>query len=256
MSDTPYDIAMQDIQSGIEGLIAKAEAAPYPEDCDRADMSRFDGQVEGLKAALKLVRTIRLGGDPTPLLTSGKPQAYPKIKVLPADPVGSKKIGFMCYETPLDDKTPDYDAEVLRSTDEADKYRSHHGIPYKSPEGYSFTVLPVLPDLVGRPWDQYALNMTSSLRPSDIRVVGPHEGLTLDCYSWRVTVFLKEDNRTIYWIEQEVNVGCVGAQHGHGLHKYARGEDPTPCRMVFNPRGLKKLELYSGSVEPKEGTPE
>lgn len=170
----------------------------------------------------------------------------PEIKIVvakvKADP---RKINFSFREVdPVEDaKTPDYDAKVLEATTEADKYRSHHKVKYEQPASHGFNSLNVLQPLWSRPWDQYALNMVGSLRPSYIRVVGQGQGFTLDACSWRVTVHLEEDDRTIREITQEVEVGLVGAKHGHGFSKYEQGDDPKPCVAFGNIRGIKKINI-------------
>ncbi len=166
-----------------------------------------------------------------------------QIRVLGRDPEDRPTIGFMVHEVPFDDNTPDYDADVLASTAEADQYRSTHLVQYKQPPSHSSLCLDVLQQLWGRPWDQYALNMTMAVRPTCIRVVGARQGLTADAVGWRVTVVLDEDDRTIKSIQQECHVATVGASHGHGLYKYSVGADPTPQRLFVNTRGLKKLSL-------------
>lgn len=113
-----------------------------------------------------------------------------------------------------------YNADVLAGTSGADRYRSNHRVEYNEPESTGFTCAPVLQEIWGRPWDQFALNMTHSVRPSCIRVIGSDEGITLDAVTWRVTVILGEDGRTIARIEQEVEVGLIGAKHGYGLSQY------------------------------------
>lgn len=167
-----------------------------------------------------------------------------EVTTLSAEPSDRPKVGFMVYETIEDGSVPDYDADVLESTEEADKYRSQHLVDYEPPKGHGFSVLPQLQELWGRPWNQYALNLVHSLRPSCIRVT--NSGIKLDARTWRVTVYLEDDDRTIRRIEQEVQVGCVGAKHGHGLSKYGRGESPRPALGFFNPKGLKRLQIYTG----------
>jgi hypothetical protein len=164
-----------------------------------------------------------------------------ELTVLPSDPDKPKSIGWSVYEvTPEEDaKTLDYDASVLASTEEADKYRSNDYVHYVKPDQHGFACIDVLQQLWGRPWDQYALNMVHSVRPSGIRVVGSREGLTLAAITWRVTVHLEDDNRTIHKIDQEVEVALVGAKHGHGLHKYEIGAAPSPALGYFNPRAIK-----------------
>lgn len=183
---------------------------------------------------------------PTPAETEkfGGIEVRTELTVLPADDPKARKIGFMVYESLEDGSQPDYDADVLGGTEEADKYRTHHVVSYKNPERLGWTVLEVLRELWGRPWDQYALNLVHSLRPTGIRVT--NSGMTLDAQTWRVTVYLEEDDRTIAKIDQEVEVGCLGAKHGHGLGKYSRGESPKPAMGYFNPRGMKRLMVDRG----------
>ena len=156
-----------------------------------------------------------------------------------------KKPGFKVWTvSPEEDaKTPDYDAKALEATELADKYRSNHMIPYDPPLSTGYTGLEVLQQLWGRPWDQYALNMVHALRPSCIRVVENRQGQKADASTWRVTVRLENDNRTIQSISQEVEVATIGAKHGHGLDKYLIGADPQACSSYFNVRGIKKLKL-------------
>lgn len=171
------------------------------------------------------------------------------------EPVGGAKprsVNFMVYEHIEDGSEPDYVAEVLESTEVADRYLSNHAVTYEKPECTGFTVLPVLQDLWGRPWDQYALNMAHSVRPSYIRVVHPGEGLKADARTWRLTVLLGADGRTIERMEQEVGVGLVGAKHGHGLRRYEIGESPEPVLGYYNPKGLERLEIYRGGPGAKE----
>ncbi len=173
-----------------------------------------------------------------------------------------KTLSWSCWIVdPVEDmKIPDYNAEILASTEEADKYRSKHRVTYTEPNEIGWSDANVLHDLWGRPWDQFALNVVASVRPSCIRVTRGE--ITLDSCSWRVTVILEEDDRTIARITQEVNVGLVGAKHGWGLQKYERGESPQPCFGYINANALKKIDLYSGENggpkytphKPEEGT--
>ena len=169
----------------------------------------------------------------------GMPES--RITIVTPDDPNTNKIGFMVYERGIDDQTPDYDAEVLSSTDAADQYLNHHGHPFKRSDRTGYTSVKVLTELTGRPWDQYALNMIQSCRPSALRVTTGD--VTSDSFHWRVTVFLSEDKRTIKEIVQEVEVGLTGAKHGHGLNKYASGASPKPQNVFYNARGLNKLNL-------------
>jgi hypothetical protein len=106
--------------------------------------------------------------------------------------------------------------------------------------------LTVLPELTGRPWNNAAANYLLCLRPSAVRVT--YGMVTLDSYSWRVTVYLNEDN-TIRCIEQEVNVGLIGFRNGWDAANYLTGNyealgRPQPTGF-FNPRAVRRLRLES-----------
>jgi len=84
-----------------------------------------------------------------------------------------------------------------------------------------YTCIEVLPFLKNKPWDEVALGFVHSLRPTQLRVV--QDGIQLDSQTWRVTVWLKSDKKTIKRIEQEVEVGlpdeCAnGAALEEALH--------------------------------------
>jgi len=129
----------------------------------------------------------------------------------------STATGFSVYEVPLDDDTPMYDAETLRDTAEADKYRSNHRVEYEPPTSYGYISINMLEFLKGKPWDQAALNYVMALEPTCIRVTeGP---TTADAVTGRVTVYLNGDNRTIHHIQKECRVGTVGCSHGYGLNQ-------------------------------------
>lgn len=171
----------------------------------------------------------------------GKLPPLPPIKVIPANDGKGKQPTFKVWEVmPGDDTALDYDAEVLADTELADRFRDFDAGLMKPPS-HSYATHDVLPQLVGRPWDQFAINMIHSLRPSGLRVSRYHHGTTLDGQSWRVTVYLEEDDRTIRRVEQEVEVGTVGAKHAHGLYKYEVGASPEPSLAIFNPRGLNRF---------------
>jgi len=138
------------------------------------------------------------------------------ITILPADDPKQLKLGWKLeerigpYYLPSDDNT-------CYNTDKADKFLGNHGemLAENSLKHYSFAVIRQLEFLWGQPWNNLALNYIWALRPSAIRV--STGVLTADACSWRVTVLLEEDGRTIKYIEQECNVGCIGAECGHDL---------------------------------------
>ncbi|HYE57390.1 MAG TPA: hypothetical protein VD948_02745 [Rhodothermales bacterium] len=105
-----------------------------------------------------------------------------------------------------------------------DDYRSACRVKWERPERYGFAVIPVLEFLRGKPWDDLAANMLAALRPSFVRVANVRSAVTCDAIGWRVTVWIREDDKTIDRIDQEVEVGLEGElpggrvlQHGHDL---------------------------------------
>jgi len=182
----------------------------------------------------------------------GEPEfcgAFPirqEILVLPADEP-KKELGWFCHE--IIAGSPEADAQNARlnkdvylATDQADKYRTSHVAHYKRPDEFCWTVIPVLQFLWGKPWNNMALNFMPSLRPGGIRVVGGKAGncITCDCSTWRVTVYLEDDDRTIRRIEQEVDGGCLGVRYGADLSDYMNGREPYPGSVgaIINPRGV------------------
>lgn len=84
-------------------------------------------------------------------------------------------------------------------------------------QSYGFTVVRVLPDLEGKPWNDVTTAYLRSLRPSVVRVVPGGGEVTSDAKLWRVTVFLTPSG-LIETIEQEVEVDLPeGVEHGHAL---------------------------------------
>ena len=109
-----------------------------------------------------------------------------------------------------------YYAQRQKDTDIADSYRTHHFKAYvEDARSRGYTSIPVLEFLKGKPWNNMALNFVSALRPSGIRVT--RDEITSDAVSWRVTVYLEDDDRTIQRIEQEVSVGLIGCTCGHDV---------------------------------------
>jgi len=93
-------------------------------------------------------------------------------------------------------------------------YHSTHMVKYERPASIGWTCVETLPFLIGRKWNQLALNYVHSLRPSSIRVT---TGVVkLDAQSWRVTVYV-DDNDIIEKIEQEVEVGSVGYNNAYEM---------------------------------------
>lgn len=103
----------------------------------------------------------------------------------------------------------------------ADDYRGtpenrRQGRKFQPLDRRSYLVVECLSELKGKPWDDNALGLVQGLRPSQLRVV--NDRIQLDAQSWRVTVWLRLDGKTIKRIEQEVQVGLPeGVDHGHHL---------------------------------------
>ena len=156
------------------------------------------------------------------------------IKVLPADDPKNLKLNWVVYEDSGPHILPS-DDDSCYNTDEADKYRSNHGINCGKRKNTIWAVIPVLEFLWGQPWNNLALNYVQALRPSSIRVAD--KGVTADCQTWRVTVWLEKDGRTIKRMEQECEPGSIGARHGHDLQ----------LKLKQQVTG-KKIEKFDASV--------
>ena len=108
-------------------------------------------------------------------------------------------------------------------------YRLSHAVLYEEPARVGFTVIDVLPFLVGRKWDEHALAFVHTIRPSAIRVTDGAE--KSDAYCWRVTVSVDKD-AIIQSIVQEVVVGLV-AEWQHGADAKAWLRDSAALREGF-----------------------
>lgn len=167
-----------------------------------------------------------------------------EIKVIPAQS-GPAKLNFHIYEeVGTNNNTFDYSNKAFE-TDEADKYFHRQGIvpPEKTDEVY--LDLDVLPFLYGKPWNNLALNLVMSLKPTAIRVINDSNGATCDAWAGRVTVWLENDGRTIESINQEAICGGIGVKCGEDLHYKMRGiklPDPSDDPIVYyNSEVLKKI---------------
>lgn len=90
-------------------------------------------------------------------------------------------------------------------------YYSTHYVNYDKPKRTGYYVLPILPFLVGQPWDELALCLVESVKPACIRVTYGEE--KTDAYTGRVTVTV-DKNDIIRAIKQEVSVGLLNT-HNH-----------------------------------------
>ena len=107
-----------------------------------------------------------------------------------------------------------------------DKYGGSVGEMYAFYGTTGYTSLPVLNFLWGKLWDELALKYIHSVNPTLIRVIKDGCPETTDSVHGRVTIYLKEDGKTIHHIKQEVSVagGC-----GHDVnceYKKRYGEYP------------------------------
>lgn len=89
------------------------------------------------------------------------------------------------------------------------------------PSGY--TRVECLPHLKGRAFDEVARAYLTALRPSSIRLLTHNAGEYMDARTWRVSIYLDE-NEKIDSIWQEVEVALPeGVQNGYELDQRLRG---------------------------------
>lgn len=185
-----------------------------------------------------------------PEFIGGKP-IKTELEAIPTDE-SKKDIGFMCWEVTDEDIAKENLSENVEkrkqernSTNLSDKYITNHGVKYSSDGRCCWTVIPVLEFLKGKPWDNMALNFVHALRPSMIRVTTGT--VTCDAYTWRVTVYVEQDNKTIKKIEQEVDAGAIGVRNGQDLSYYINGHDEYIDKeqpsCIINTKAIKKLKL-------------
>jgi len=145
-------------------------------------------------------------------------------------------LEFFAYERVA---TPDLDfrellalyEQLLKKTD-VDKYRGSHGVRYDTPTERGYTVLEVLPQLVGVRLCNLVMAYVTALRPSTVRITRGE--VTTDAWPWRVTIFVDE-NDVVTKIEQEVNVA------------YSCGSDIDEClRAVKEKRWPKPMSACVG----------
>lgn len=188
--------------------------------------------------------------DPKDLRLLVEPE---QLKILQADPVRGQSINWTVREIIAgspESIAQDKELDTARwtETDEADRFKGGRSVAVEKLNKHGWMTLEVVPYLIGRPWNNAALNVVMSLRPSAIRVIVADGSQTLDSYSWRVDIYLDSDGRTIRKIMQAVVVGLIGCRYGADVSSYIEGRVPPPASSggLFNPRGLRKLH--------KEGT--
>lgn len=87
----------------------------------------------------------------------------------------------------------------------ARRYLGSQGKQYIGPSTLRYGDVSILPDLIGRRWDDDALKLCHSARPSMIRVTSGEE--TTDAILWRITVRINEKG-VIESVTQEAEVGA------------------------------------------------
>jgi hypothetical protein len=108
---------------------------------------------------------------------------------------------------------------------------------------YGFSVIEVLPEIIGKPWCDITQAYLRALRPSDVRVVVDGEEIKSDAKLWRVTVFLSaiRNPRTVTRVEQEVEVNLPpGVDHGVRV-----GSIVSTCK-VFDVELLRSQSQFGG----------
>lgn len=126
------------------------------------------------------------------------------------------------------------------------------GQEFKAFNARGYMAINVLPDLWGRPWDDVALGYVHALRPSQLRVV--RGGTQADAWTWRVTVWLEDDDKTVKRIQQEVEVGLPdGVCHGECLEAALKyGKESEQVRWHNIPGGY--LYMFGAAYkQPEDG---
>lgn len=159
-----------------------------------------------------------------------------------------KSTGWMMsiVEDEEDDMLAELRERERLSTVGLEKLRESNSAEMPKLERYGFTIIKVLPELCGRPWNNAAANFLACLRPSCVRVSVMGGWVTSDARMWRVTVYLNEDTPpVIQRIEQEVEVGLVGFRNGQDANHYLAGHDdaldgPQPTTII-NSRAINHV---------------
>ena len=98
----------------------------------------------------------------------------------------------------------------------AKDYYGLGGSTFEEFAGYGNRSMNVLPQLIGRKWDNCALAWVHTLRPSKIRVSTGE--LYCDAHMWRVTIIVDE-NDIIQSIMQECRFGFIDHEHWRELQE-------------------------------------
>jgi hypothetical protein len=150
--------------------------------------------------------------------------------------VEKQKMDWKVWER-IGDDDREADVAAMNATDEADRYLDNWGVTAVIPGDQSLVWLqvPMLQFLWGRPWNNMALNYVMGLRPTTIRVSSGT--ITCDASTWRVTVMLEKDQRTIKNIHQAVHTMGIGCRYGADLklHREEFRDKPVLEQNDFPP---------------------
>jgi hypothetical protein len=156
-------------------------------------------------------------------------------------------IGFKVFEDSEEDSPENIARRASQResiSPEVASFETYHEAPCPPISSKGYIVLDVLPELIGRPWNNAAANFLECLRPSAVRVT--HGAITCDAHHWRVTVYLTPDNM-IRKIEQETVVGLVGFRNGSDAMHYLKKDDDylmkNQSNCIINTRAINKLTL-------------
>jgi hypothetical protein len=174
------------------------------------------------------------------------------IEVLPADKP-AKPLGFSCYEITDEDvsfRDNEENAALRKQIREGTNIINTIGNTTEdtfSKFGMCYTTIPVLPFLTGKKLNNMIYNFLQCCRPSCVRIVKQNEGMHADSRSWRITIYIDENNM-IKSIEQEVECGTLGIRNGQDAHNFMENNyealDRPQARCYINPRCLEKLKNF------------
>lgn len=173
-----------------------------------------------------------------------------EIIILPADDPKKLRLGWAIYEVSSEEEyqrilkkdghLKEYlhrnHPDRLKETNIIDQYRSHHAVIFKPEITQGWTSIEILSEFKGKKLDNSLVNALVPYRPSAVRIT--NGAVTLDAYTWRVTVLLEDDDETIRHISQEVQIG----KHGVGPHKDVSKNKPNPI-CVINDYAISKIKV-------------
>ena len=133
--------------------------------------------------------------------------------------------------------------------------------PLENGVRYGWTTVPVLPNLIGCPWDEVSRSLVRGLNPTAIRVLDHDSLLTLDVHTGRITVTLIDG--MVFEVEQEVQVPLPeGISCGQSLELALRyGKDSEEVRafeshlgdgIVFTPANVEGVAKVTVDLEQEE----